>query len=307
MCWFLVDLICSNLREFTCLETICRECPTEATSSIESNSIFSHTESLCCPMTIDDKLISYVILIPWFSFIYPYHGGYLWWSWESILWMKSSMYNNKFITLNNMRQRLEPFTIFIESTCRESICWNFFFYPVFPTLRYSLEWVYMHHVKECKKFMIPLHTICIGTMHHILDDFMWLRSLVDEISDKIEIIIVSYTCMSNKCNELIMTSVHITDKKSSLLHILKYIPSLIISNSIFSKIRNYIPDRITMLRLLLFLYDSWELFRFPLEESFRCKVWYIFSSHTLEIYEKVHVRYLPLYQMQIYYSGYMSL
>ena len=172
MCWFLVDLIRSDLREFPCLKTVCCESSTEATSSIESDCVFSYAESLCCPMPIDNHLISCIGVIPRLSFMNTYHTCYLWWSGEPIIRMESSMHYNKIISFDNMWESPKPITMFMKVSCYTSIFRNLLLDPIPPTLRESLEGIYMCNIKECKVFMITLHTISIPSIADIFDNVM---------------------------------------------------------------------------------------------------------------------------------------
>lgn len=233
MCRFLVDLIRSYLKKFACLETVRCECPTEATSSIQSDSIFSHTESLCCPVSIYDKFFSSIVLVPGPSFMNTYHTRYLWWSCESIIRMESSMHHDKILSFNNIWKSLEPVTMLMKISCYTGIFRDLLLDPIPPTLSESLEGIYMCNIKKCKIFMITCYTPCIRTVADIFNNFMWLGSLVNEISDEVEMIILSYTSMSNECDEFIITSMYIPDKKSSLLHALDYRGILENSKSIF--------------------------------------------------------------------------
>lgn len=104
MCWFLIDLIRSDLIKLTSFETICRKCSAETTSSIESDSIFSYTESLSCPVSIDDKFVSCIVLIPGLSLILSYCGSIFYRRVESIVWMESSMNNDKILSFDNTRK-----------------------------------------------------------------------------------------------------------------------------------------------------------------------------------------------------------
>ncbi len=55
-------------------------------------------------------------------------------------------------------------------------------------------------------------------MHHVLDNRMGTRSLVDEVSDEVYIIVIGYARMSYKRDEFIITTMYIPDEKRSLLH-----------------------------------------------------------------------------------------
>lgn len=66
--------------------------------------------------------------------------------------------------------------------------------------------------------MIPRNTPCIWTMTDIFDDFEGFWSLVDKVSDEVEIIFLSYHCVLHESYELIIASMHITDEKCSFWH-----------------------------------------------------------------------------------------
>lgn len=85
-------------------------------------------------------------------------------------------------------------------------------------------------------FMIPNSTPCIRTMSHIFNHFEWLGSLVDEISDKIEMILWCESYLLGEQQELIITSMNIPNDKSTHKKMLEfyYMKATKQVNSIFS-------------------------------------------------------------------------
>jgi hypothetical protein len=72
---------------------------------------------------------------------------------------------------------------------------------------------------EREIFMIPDHTPGIRSIADELYDFERFGSLVDEISDKIKIVLWGEVYFFAKCYEFIITAMDITDEESSF-HIL---------------------------------------------------------------------------------------
>lgn len=225
MCWLFINCICPDLIELVSLETICSESSTEATTSIESDGIRTYSESLGCPVTIDDEFISCIVLIPGFSIIFTYECRYLWWCCESMVWMDSSVNNYKIIMLYNTRQWSEPIEISI--LVEDFFEWLWFFFLCMDPFSSSLTqhysaFIYISEyffIRERKVFMIPNNTPCIRTMTDKFDDFEGFWSLIDEVSDEVEIIFISYPCVLHECHELIITSMYIPDEKCSFLHV----------------------------------------------------------------------------------------
>lgn len=148
------------------------------------------------------------------------------------------MYNDKIITFDNMWQRRYPLSMNINISTLTSIFWNYFFYPILPTLGDSLKSMQLRVIKKCKIFMIPRHAPCIRTVADILNYFIRLRSLVDEVSDEVDIILILHTCIRNKCYEFIITTMYISDEKCSLWHGKDYTIKPSISNLFFGPPRN---------------------------------------------------------------------
>jgi hypothetical protein len=94
-----------NLPDLSGLQTIGRECSAKTTSRIETESIGSHTESLGCPVTIDDEFLSCIALIPWSPIDESDKCSYLFRSLHTILRMESTMHEDELISLDDMRQR----------------------------------------------------------------------------------------------------------------------------------------------------------------------------------------------------------
>lgn len=105
---FLIDCIGSNLPELSRLETICGKSSPEATSGIKSDSISPHSESLRCPVTIDDELLSSIALIPWSTIDESYESSELCRGIQTKIRMQSRMYQDEVFSFSDSRKALKP-------------------------------------------------------------------------------------------------------------------------------------------------------------------------------------------------------
>ncbi len=213
---FGIDLIRPNLIDLLGLQTISCEMSSKTASRIDSYGIVPDPESIHCPMSIDNRLGSSIVFVPWTSLMSPYKGTNFWRCIHTKIWMNPSMNDDKISPLYEMWQIHKIFPIYINSfTSRLHILRNCFLYPFLTTLT-QIWWSNNHiHIHHSKIFMIALYTPGIWTSGYILDDFTRFGSLVDEVSYKIETILILESDFLYKSHELIIASVDISDEKSS--------------------------------------------------------------------------------------------
>lgn len=219
--WFFVYSSWSDLPEFTSLKTKSGKVTTKTTSRVKSNSILTDPEPIHCPMPIDNEFISVIRFIPWFSIYQTYQGCDLEWSINSIIRMESSMNQDKIISLNNMRKWYEPFSMSpgYDNVSQFS---GLLILRMNPTLvsvtemsRFDCESIDFFRRKKWKVLMIPENTPSIGTISDKLYNLDWFWSLVDNISNKIEMIFGFQSYFCYKGYQLIIATMNITNKKSA--------------------------------------------------------------------------------------------
>ena len=125
-----IDGICSDLPELSWFETICREGTPEATSRIETESVGSDTQSLCCPVTIDDELLSCIALVPWSTIDESYESSEFCWGIYSKIRMQSTMHEDEVFFFYNLRKGEEPLCMICSFKEFEKIS------------RFFLKWIY---------------------------------------------------------------------------------------------------------------------------------------------------------------------
>jgi hypothetical protein len=102
--WFLVHSIRPNLPDLARLQTISCECSTEATPRIDTDRIGPDAQSLCRPVSVDDRLGPRIALIPWSPIDESDHSCYFFWGFDTRVWMESTMYEDELISLDDVRE-----------------------------------------------------------------------------------------------------------------------------------------------------------------------------------------------------------
>ena len=215
----LIDRIFPNLSDISRLERVSSEVSSEATTCIESDRIAIDSHSILRPVSIDHLLRSTIGLIPWPSMDSSDKSSYLSRCRESIVGMYTSMHENKFLLFYERRKSEHPFSIGRELITQSPIftihilikfC---LFSEIFWSPFCSKESVII--VLHIVVLMIPDHTPCIRSIVNKFDYFERFRSLVDQISDEVEMILWCESDLGRECYEFIVAAMDITDEEGS--------------------------------------------------------------------------------------------
>ena len=215
----LIDIMGMNLPELFCLPTIRCQVSSKTTSRIQSDRIGTDAEPIHRPVSIDDGFFAVIMLVPREIIIQvSQEGRNLHRSINTIVWMESSMHQYPLITLDHWRQGKYPFTVLSQVSTKRRKCRERIIPPPTHTRINPKQCIRLNIVRHREVLMIPNHAPCIGTIFGKFYHLTGFRSLIDEISTKIEMILRLEINLLYELHEFIIAPMHITDKNRSFLH-----------------------------------------------------------------------------------------